>query len=129
MRGWLDRHKEHFEEAFALAQRAVTIDGHDPLAHFALGLASLHTQRVEMAIRENEEAIWINPSDAAALTNLGNCNNDIDRPSVAFDGVSRAMRLSPARSAHVHGCRPSPAAVSSAASTRKPSTSGGARRR
>jgi adenylate cyclase len=93
--GWQEQPQRVIAEAYDLAQRAVDCDDRDPLAHFALGLACLHTQRIETAIGENEQAVHINPSYAAAYANLGNCCNYIDEPERAAESVSRAFRLSP----------------------------------
>lgn len=93
--GWEDDGDAALAEALELAQRAVFLDSRDPLAHFALGAASLHNGQIEFAIRENEAAIRLNPSHAAAHANLAFANNYLNRPERAYASVSLALRLSP----------------------------------
>jgi adenylate cyclase len=93
--GWVDDPKQAISEAFEMGQRAVFLDARDPLPHFALGLASLHSRQIPLAVREMEEAVRINPSYAAAYVNLSNLNNYMGRPKEALDFVTRALSLSP----------------------------------
>lgn len=55
--GWMPDPQGAIVEAFALAQRAVFLDARDPLAHYALGLACLHSKRIPLGVREMEEAV------------------------------------------------------------------------
>ena len=71
MLGWADNAERRFEEAYVLAQQAVTLDPRYPNAHFALGLVCMWTRRSERAIAAFEEAIKLNPSFAAAHVLLG----------------------------------------------------------
>jgi len=59
--GWADNVDAHFEDAYALAQKAVTLDPRHPNAHFALGLVRMWTRRSDRGIAEFEEAIKFNP--------------------------------------------------------------------
>jgi adenylate cyclase len=93
--GWMPDPQGAIVEAFALAQRAVFLDARDPLAHYALGLACLHSKRIPLGVREMEEAVRLNPSYAAAHANLGNFYNYLGRPDEALELVKRALRLSP----------------------------------
>ena len=93
--GWMDDPQGAIVEAFELAQRAVFLDARDPLPHYALGLACLHSKRIPLGVREMEEAVRLNPSYAAAHANLGNFYNYLGRPDEALELVTRALRLSP----------------------------------
>jgi TolB-like protein/class 3 adenylate cyclase/tetratricopeptide (TPR) repeat protein len=93
--GWMADPQGAIVEAFELAQRAVFLDARDPLPHYALGLACLHSRRIPLGVREMEEAVRLNPSYAAAHANLGNFYNYLGRPDEALELVTRALRLSP----------------------------------
>jgi adenylate cyclase len=64
MTGWVDDTDAHFEEAYHLAQQAVSLDPRYPNAHFALGLACMWTRRSKRGIAAFGVAIKFNPSFA-----------------------------------------------------------------
>jgi adenylate cyclase len=95
MTGWVDDPAARFEDAYELAQQAVTFDSRYPNAHFALGLACMWTRRSERGIAEFEEAIKLNPSFAAAHVLLGQMYLYAGRPEEAIELAEKGIRLSP----------------------------------
>jgi tetratricopeptide (TPR) repeat protein len=95
MVGWVEKADARFEEAYELAQQAVTLDPRYPNAHFALGLACIWTRRSERGIAAFEEAIKLNPSFAAAHVLLGQMYLYAGRPEEAIELAGKGIRLSP----------------------------------
>jgi adenylate cyclase len=93
--GWADNVDALFEEAYALAQKAVTLDPRYPNAHFALGLVCMWTRRSERAIAAFEEAIKFNPSFAAAHVLLGQMYLYAGRRQETIEQAEKGIRLSP----------------------------------
>jgi adenylate cyclase len=93
--GWADDAERNYADAFTLAERAVALDGRDPTARFVFGLAATNVKQSELAITQMRQAITLNPSFAAALTNLGQLMNYAGHPEEAIDLIERGMRLSP----------------------------------
>jgi adenylate cyclase len=95
MIGWADDTDGLFEDAYDLAQQAVTLDPRYPNAHFALGLACMWTGRSERGIAAFEEAIKLNPSFAAAYVLLGQMYLYSGRPEETIGLAEEGIRLSP----------------------------------
>ena len=95
MTGWADSPDAAFEDAYDLAQRAVTLDSRYPNAHFALGLVCMWTSRADRAIAAFEEAIKLNPSFAAAHVLLGQMYLYRSRLEDAIRLAEKGIRLSP----------------------------------
>ncbi|HZS83210.1 MAG TPA: adenylate/guanylate cyclase domain-containing protein [Stellaceae bacterium] len=93
--GWAEDAERNFAEAFALAERAVALDGRDPAARFIFGLAAMHAKKPDLAIAEMEQAIALNPSYSAAHVILGQLHNYAGRPADGIRLIERGMRLSP----------------------------------
>jgi adenylate cyclase len=93
--GWVDNVDAHFEDAYDLAQQAVTLDPRYPNAHFALGLVCMWTRRSERGIAAFEEAIKFNPSFAAAHVLLGQMYLYAGRPEAGIEQAEKGIRLSP----------------------------------
>jgi adenylate cyclase len=93
--GWADNVDALFEDAYDLAQQAVTLDPRYPNAHFALGLACMWTRRSERAIAAFEEAIKFNPSFAAAHVLLGQMYLYAGRREETIEQAEKGIRLSP----------------------------------
>ena len=81
---WSDNPEGNYDESLEIAQRAVALDPRYPVAHFALGLISMWSGRIDCAVAEFKEAIKLNPSFAAAHAILG---------SVIIIAVNRRRRL------------------------------------
>ena len=95
MLGWADAADACFEEAYTLAQQAVSFDPRYPNAHFALGLVCMWTQRLERGSAAFKEAIQLNPSFAAAHVLLGQMYLYAGRPEEAIEQAEKGIRLSP----------------------------------
>jgi adenylate cyclase len=95
MTGWADNPDDAFEDAYNLAQRAVTLDSRYPNAHFALGLVCMWTSRADRAIAAFEDAIKLNPSFAAAHVLLGQMYLYRARLEDAIQLAEKGIRLSP----------------------------------
>jgi adenylate cyclase len=95
MTGWADDPDAAFEDAYDLAQRAVTLDSRYPNAHFALGLVCMWTSRADRAIAAFEDAIKLNPSFAAAHVLLGQMYLYRARLEDAIQLAEKGIRLSP----------------------------------
>jgi adenylate cyclase len=95
MVGWAGDTDASFEDAFVLAQQAVTLDPRYPNAHFALGLVCMWTSRSDRAIAAFEEAINLNPSFAAAHVLLGQMYLYRSRLEDAIRLAEKGIRLSP----------------------------------
>ncbi len=93
--GWIEGRERAFEEAYGLAQRAISLDPRNPGSHFALGMACLWTGRIEVGVKAMHDAIALNPSYAAAHASLGYLLNYCGRPAEAVDSALTAIRLSP----------------------------------
>lgn len=93
--GWADDAKLNYAEAYDLAQRAVSLDGRYPPAHFALGLVCMWTHRPDRAMSSLREAINLNPSYAAAHVLLGQMHLYRGHPEEAIALAERGIRLSP----------------------------------
>jgi adenylate cyclase len=83
------------ERAFALAQRAITLDDALPVAHRVLGYVYVWYQQHDQAIAEAERAIALDPNDARGYETLANILAFAGRPQDAFGLVEKAMRLDP----------------------------------
>jgi adenylate cyclase len=95
MTGWADDPDAAFEDAYDLAQRAVTLDSRYPNAHFAFGLVCMWTSRADRAIAAFEDAIKLNPSFAAAHVLLGQMYLYRARLEDAIQLAEKGIRLSP----------------------------------
>ena len=93
--GWAEDRDACFEDAYDLAQQAITLDPRYPNAHFALGLACMWTGRSERGIAAFDEAIKLNPSFAAAHVLLGQMYLYAGRPEETIELAEKGIRLSP----------------------------------
>jgi adenylate cyclase len=91
--GWFDDRRAALEACMAFARDAVRFDPRDPNAHFALAHACIHSSAPREALEHYHEAIRLHPTHVAALANLGQCYNYIDRPELALPQHELAVRL------------------------------------
>ncbi len=92
---WADDPDRSFKAAYDLARRAVSLDSRDPIARFALGLASMWLGEHDLAVSAMREAIRLNPSHAQAHVVLGQLLTYEGHPEETITPVEIAFRLSP----------------------------------
>jgi adenylate cyclase len=78
-----------------MAERALSIDDHNPTALAALSLAEIHLGRHEAALRAVSRALQLNPNFAFAYTNLAACQLFRGEAAEALVAIETALRLSP----------------------------------
>jgi adenylate cyclase len=83
------------ERAFALEQKAITLDDSLPVAHGILSYVHLWKKQHEQAIAEAERAVILDPNDAENYANLGQMLSVTGRPEETIGLVEKAMRLNP----------------------------------
>ena len=83
------------ERAFALAQRAVSLDDNLPEAHTILGTLYWFKKQPEQAIAEVERAIALDPNYADGYAYLGFILNTTGKPEEGLHSVQHALRLNP----------------------------------
>ncbi|PBB23270.1 MULTISPECIES: adenylate/guanylate cyclase domain-containing protein [unclassified Mesorhizobium] len=92
---WSASPPESMAQAEEVATRAVTLDGSDPWAHWALAIAKLYTRQHDGAIDEAERAIVLNPNFAEGHVILGEALYYSGRPEEALESFARAKTLNP----------------------------------
>jgi adenylate cyclase len=84
------------EQAFELAQKAITLNDSLPQAHILLGiLYQWKNKQHERAIAEAERAIALDPNSAVGYFALGDILGFAGRPAEGIELVQKAMRLNP----------------------------------
>jgi adenylate cyclase len=87
---------QSLEQAFALVQKALALDGSLPAAHVLLGYVSLWKNRQhELAIAEGERALALDPNCAACYVWLATVHNYLGKPEESIKLVEKALRLDP----------------------------------
>lgn len=92
---WSAAPPESMAQAEETARRAVTLDGSDPWARWALGIAKLYTRRHDEAIKEAERAIVLNPNFAEGHVILGEALHYSGRSEEALQSFARVKTLNP----------------------------------
>src|SRR5712692_2045682 len=92
---WSEDPHHSLERATELAQKAVTLEGSLPMAHWVLGWCYVYQRQHEQAIAEGEQAIVLGPNDAATYIGLAEILNWAGRPEEALRLTEKAMRLDP----------------------------------
>ncbi|QIA21055.1 adenylate/guanylate cyclase domain-containing protein [Mesorhizobium sp. AA22] len=92
---WSASPPESMAQAEEVATRAVTLDGSDPWAHWALGIAKLYSRRHDGAINEAERAIVLNPNFAEGHVALGEVLYYSGRSEEALESFGRGKALNP----------------------------------
>ncbi len=83
------------EQAFALAQKAVTLDDSLPQAYQLLSHISRLQKKIDQAVVEAERAVTLDPNDAEGYAWLAQARNAAGQPEKAKEAVEKAMRLNP----------------------------------
>ena len=83
------------QQAFELAQHSLSLDTHDPQAHWAAGRALMLRYEVEAALEQFETAAALNPSFALGQYSVGLSQAISGRSVPSDEALTRARRLSP----------------------------------
>jgi adenylate cyclase len=84
------------EQALEAAQRAVALDASSPVAHLALGLASLLNQQYDQAVAELDQSLTLSPGFADIYPDsVAGGLNFVGRPAEALRVMEQALRLTP----------------------------------
>jgi TolB-like protein/tetratricopeptide (TPR) repeat protein len=92
---WGEATERHPSLAFAAAQRAVSLDPEDAVAHAILADVLIFAGRAEEGAAELATALRINPNHADAWTFLGQLRAFEGNPAEGIDHVRNALRLNP----------------------------------
>jgi adenylate cyclase len=92
--GW-SQDSQTLEQAFALAQRAITVDACLPDGHRLLGIVYLWKKQHELAIAAVERALALDPNHADGYVALGDILNWAGRAEETVALVEKAIRLNP----------------------------------
>lgn len=93
--GWTELTAETLSEAERLAQKALELDSSNAGAHAVLAEIYLGRQQYDLARAENEEAITLNPNDAASYATRGAVLSYSGEPEEAVRSFEIAMQLDP----------------------------------
>lgn len=89
------RDPARLEQALAVAERAVRLDGHLALARVALGTISSYAGHDAVALRELGTALQLEPSNVEAFRGLGEAHRRQGRFDEAIAAYEKAVRLAP----------------------------------
>jgi adenylate cyclase len=92
---WTDDVADEKAMARALAERAVSLSGEDPVILAVLGAVQTFVRNYGTARVLLERALALDPNGAWAWSRLGWIENYADRPREAIENFERALRLSP----------------------------------
>jgi tetratricopeptide (TPR) repeat protein len=92
--GW-SQDPQSLEQAFKLAQKAISLNESMSKAHSLLGKVYLWKKRHDQAIAELEKTIALNPNYADGLAGMGEILSFAGRPKEAVGVFKKAIRLNP----------------------------------
>ncbi len=92
---WDPTAERPLEQAYELAQKAITLDAANPRAHGALGQAGLWMRQHDRALAEYERSVALNPNYARGHIGLGNVLHYAGRSEEGIEPMHRGMRLDP----------------------------------
>jgi adenylate cyclase len=87
--------KSSMEQAYELAQKAISLDDADPCSHEALSFIYLMKRQHDRAIAEADRAIALDPNGADAHYRLGQALIYAGRPKEATAPLEKAIRTNP----------------------------------
>lgn len=93
--GWMTNHEKAIAEAYALAQKAVTLAPADFRTHWQFGFASLYRREFNQCSASYDKAMELNPNCADLLADRADALIHIGRVSDALDSIAQAKRLNP----------------------------------
>jgi TolB-like protein/Flp pilus assembly protein TadD len=94
--GWTEFSNEALKQAESLAQKAIELDNGNAEAHSLLGRVYTILGQFDVAIREEDRAIALNPNDAVSYAARGAVLVYSGHPKEAVESFEIAMRLNPA---------------------------------
>jgi adenylate cyclase len=92
--GW-SHDPQSLEQAFGLAQKAISLNDSGSKAHSLLGKVYLWKKQYDQAIAELEKTITLNPNYADGLAGMGEILSFAGRPKEAIGVFKKAIRLNP----------------------------------
>ena len=92
---WSENPQSAVDKAFELAQKAVALDETDSVAHRALAYAAHYRDEYELAKRETDRAITLNPNDYYNLCAKAWILNFSGHPEAALVCRDEALRINP----------------------------------
>src|SRR5262249_15419213 len=92
---WGEAREDHSELALAAAQRAVSLDPENAVAHAILGDVMIYDGRLEEAAAELTTALRLNPNHADAWVFLGEMKAFQGKPLESIADLRKALRLNP----------------------------------
>lgn len=93
--GWTELTAQYLDEAERLAHKALELDSSNAGAHAVLAEIYLGRQRYDLARVANEDAIALNPNDAASYATRGAVLTFSGEPEEAIRSFEIAMQLDP----------------------------------
>jgi adenylate cyclase len=93
--GWSANAESSWGEALRFATLSVERDDDEAWGHWALGGYYRFHRRHDLAVREYQRAIELNPNDADVLADFGYCLAFAGRPNDGMEMMLKAMRLNP----------------------------------
>jgi len=93
--GWSKSRKESLEQAFELAQKAISLDESSPSGYRLLSSIYMFKKQYEKAIAEAERSVALDPNGADAYSLLGSVLQMVGRKQEAIALLEKAIRLNP----------------------------------
>ena len=94
--------REHsIDKLFEAARQAIALDDKDSMAHMMLCFACRWARKHDMAIAEAEKAVELNPSNAFALSHLGNVLDLGGNPDEGIKNMKKGFQLN-SRGPRIH---------------------------
>jgi tetratricopeptide (TPR) repeat protein len=93
--GWSDDPMSDQQEGLDAALRAISLDGQNPYAHYALAIISLYANRQPQAVLAAERAIELSPSFALGHLVLGMAQLFGGNAAAAIEPLAHGLELNP----------------------------------
>ncbi len=95
LHGYADAPAEVLKDAFAIARKAVALDGQENACHRLLALVCVFRREFDMAERHFRRAYQLNPNDANGLVQMGGLLARRGRLDEGLEWINEGMRLNP----------------------------------
>jgi adenylate cyclase len=92
--GWSEFPIQALQQVYDLAHKALSLE-ESAAAHALLGLVYRYRKQYDLATKELERALQLNPNDADSQVNRGAIMNYLSRPDDAIDALETAMHFNP----------------------------------